>query len=452
MKKRFIVNIRKLNVSQIIILVFLAVILLGALLLYMPFSSRTGHSNGLLTALFTSTSATCVTGLALGDTYCQWSLFGQLVILCLIQVGGLGFMSIASLFFFALRRKIDLKPMLVMAQSVGAENMEDVIGLQKKVILGGFGVEAIGAIILSVRFSKFYSVPKSIWLGIFHSISAFCNAGFDLFGFEEPGVGLGFFKTDTVILLTIAALIIIGGIGFVVWDDLSKIKRPSRWSVYTKIILAVSFLLFFFGTIVYLILEFENPDTIGNMALSDKILNAFFQATTTRTAGFGVIDQGSLTETGKIFTILLMFIGGVSGSTAGGLKVMTFTIIVLFLLSRMMGKDTVNILGRRVNDDQIMDALCLFGMMTILSFFGAMIICGTTDFRFVDSLYETVSALATVGLSTGVLSGIGLVSKLLLIVFMFFGRVGILTISMGFLQKTTKNEIIKYPETNWPIG
>lgn len=452
MKKRFIVNIRKLNVSQIIILVFLAVILLGALLLYMPFSSRTGHSNGLLTALFTSTSATCVTGLALGDTYCQWSLFGQLVILCLIQVGGLGFMSIASLFFFALRRKIDLKPMLVMAQSVGAENMEDVIGLQKKVILGGFGVEAIGAIILSVRFSKFYSVPKSIWLGIFHSISAFCNAGFDLFGFEEPGVGLGFFKTDAVILLTIAALIIIGGIGFVVWDDLSKIKRPSRWSVYTKIILAVSFLLFFFGTIVYLILEFENPDTIGNMALSDKILNAFFQATTTRTAGFGVIDQGSLTETGKIFTILLMFIGGVSGSTAGGLKVMTFTIIVLFLLSRMMGKDTVNILGRRVNDDQIMDALCLFGMMTILSFFGAMIICGTTDFRFVDSLYETVSALATVGLSTGVLTGIGLVSKLLLIVFMFFGRVGILTISMGFLQKTTKNEIIKYPEANWPIG
>lgn len=451
-RKRIYLAIRKLNVSQIIILGFLGVVLIGTLLLWMPIASRCGKSNGLLTALFTSTSATCVTGLAMGDTYCQWSVFGQLVILSLIQIGGLGFMSIASMFFFALRRKIDLKPMLIMAQSVGTENMEDVIRIQKKVILGGLGVEALGAILLSIRFMKWYTFPKALWLGVFHSISAFCNAGFDVLGFEKPGTSIMQFQSDGVILSVLSLLIIIGGIGFVVWDDLTREKNIFKWSVYTKIVLITTFILLFAGTIVYLVLEFENPKTIGNMTFSEKILNAFFQAVTTRTAGFAAIDQGCLTETGKIFTILLMFIGGASGSTAGGLKVVTFAIIILFLLCRMRGKDTVNVFSRRISETQIMNALCLFGMMTVLSFIGSIIICGTTNFRFIDSLYETVSALATVGLSTGVLSGIGVISKLLLIIYMFFGRVGILTISMGFLQTTTKHENIKYAEVNIPIG
>ena len=452
MKKQFNWFIRKLNISQIIVLAFVGVILIGTMLLCLPSASRTGSSNGFMTALFTATSATCVTGLALGDTYCQWSAFGQLVLLFLIQIGGLGFMSVGSLLFLALKKQFDLKPLLIMAQSVGTENLADVIRIQKKLLLGGFSIEAIGALILTLRFTKWYSFSRAMWLGVFHSVSAFCNAGFDVLGFAYPGESLIQFNEDSVIMLTLSFLIILGGLGFVVWDDLTKKKRPFRLHVYTKMVLSITFVLLIVGTIVYTIVEYENVRTIGNMNFGGKVLNAFFQSVTTRTAGFAGIDQGSLTETGKIFTIFLMFIGGASGSTAGGLKVVTFAVIVLFLLSRLRGKSDVNFFGCRFSETQIMDALCLFGMMTILSFAGAIIICGTTNFRFVDGLYETVSALATAGLSVGVLSGIGVVSKLLLIIYMFFGKIGILTISMGFLQKSTKKDKIRYPETNLPIG
>lgn len=453
-KKKVILDIKKQNASRVIIMSFLTIVLIGTFVLWLPISSRTGQSNGFITALFTATSATCVTGLALGDTYVQWSTFGQVVILLLIELGGLGFMSVASIFFFSFRRKVDLKSLLIMAQSMGTENMQDVIRIQKKIVAGGLTIEALGAIILCSRFTRWYNMPltKALWLGVFHSVSAFCNAGFDIFGFESPGSSLMLFNSDAVVILTISALVIIGGIGFVVWDDLTSRKSPAKWSVYTRLILIATAVLLIVGTVVYMILEYQNGGTIGRMTFDKKLLNAFFQSVTTRTAGFAAIDQGKLTETGKIFTILLMFIGGASCSTAGGLKVATFTVITLFLVTRMRGKETVNVFSRRISDTQIMNALCLFGMMTVLSFIGAMIICGTTSFRFIDSLYEVVSALATVGLSTGVLSGIGTVSRLLLIVYMFFGRIGILTISMGFLQSTTKYESIKYPEVNIPIG
>lgn len=452
LRDKWILTIKRLNVSQIIIFGFLAIIILGTLILWLPFSSKSGYSNGLLTALFTATSATCVTGLALGDTYTQWSLFGQVVILTMIELGGLGFMSVGSLFLFALRRNVNLRSMLIMAQSVGTDNMEDVVRIQKKIISGGLLVELIGALVLAARFTKWYSLPKALWLGVFHSVSAFCNAGFDILGFIEPGASLFHFKSDAIIIITLSFLIVIGGIGFVVWDDLTRERNPKKWSVYTKIVLISTAILLITGTAAFLFLEFRNVRTIGRMPLSDKILNAFFQSVTTRTAGFAAIDQGGLTETGKILTILFMFIGGVSGSTAGGLKVVTFVIILLFLLSRMRGKEEVIVYSRRITETQIMNALCLFGMMILLSFIGTFIICGTTEFRFVEGMYETVSALATVGLSTGVLNGIGLASKLLLIVYMYFGRVGILTISMGFLQKGTKADTFQYADINLPIG
>lgn len=451
-KHKLNIAIRKLNANQVIILGFFIIILVGTLFLCMPIASASGRSNGVLTALFTSTSATCVTGLALGDTYHQWSLFGQVVILMLIQIGGLGFMSVASLFLFSLKRKVDLRTLFIMAQSVGTDNVGDAIRIQKKILKCGLSVEALGALILSIRFAKWYSAPKAIWLGIFHSISAFCNAGFDILGFESEGGSLIPFQTDSVILITISVVIIIGGIGFAVWDDLTRTLNPAKWSVYTKIVLCASFVLLILGTTVFFILEFSNSGTIGDMCLQDKIINSFFQATTTRTAGFTAIDQAKLTETGKIITILLMFVGGASCSTAGGLKVGTLVVIVLFLLSRMRGKENVNVFYRKISETQIMNALCLFGMMTLFSVLGSIIICGTTNFRFIDGLYETVSALATVGLSTGVLSGTGLACELLLIVYMFFGRIGILTISMGFLQSTAKYEDIKFPEVNLPIG
>jgi len=451
-KKKAYLHIRRMNSSRLIILVFVVVILLGALLLTLPISSRSGESNGFITALFTATSATCVTGLALGDTYTQWSNFGQVVIITLIEIGGLGFMSIASLFFFTLRIKVDLKSMLIMAQSVGTENMSDVLRIQKKIIFGSLLIELTGALILTLRFNKWYDLPKSIWLGLFHSISAFCNAGFDVLGFETPGASLIPFNTDAVIILTLSALIIIGGISFIVWDDFTRERRISRWSVYSKMVLITSFILLAVGTIAFFILEYENKRTIGSMTTSQKVLNAFFQSVTTRTAGFAAIDQAKLTETGKIISILLMFVGGASGSTAGGLKVVTFAVIVLFLLAHMRGRDTINVFGRRISDNQILSALSLFGMMTVYSFIGTIVMCGTSTARFIDCLYESVSALATVGLSVGVVPKLGLAGQILLIIYMFFGRIGILTISMGFLQGNDKHDNIKYPEVNLPIG
>ncbi|MGN0435712.1 MAG: TrkH family potassium uptake protein [Wujia sp.] len=443
---------KKLNICQIIALVFALVIIFGAILLTLPIASRSGKSCGPLTALFTSTSATCVTGLALKDTWTQWSIFGQVVILALIETGGMGFMSVASMYFFALKRKIDFQHVLVMAQSVGTDNIHDVVRIQKKILIGGLSIEAIGACILAVRLSEYYSIPKAIWLGVFHSVSAFCNAGFDIMGFEEPGSSMGLFCTDYAVCITLALLIIIGGIGFVVWDEITRIKSPRKWSIYTKIAIFSTFFLIISGTIVYYILENNNPETFGDMNTPEKLLASFFQSVTTRTAGFAAVDQGALTETGKIITILLMFIGGASGSTAGGLKVVTLTIILMFLFSRMIGKENVEIMNRRIPEHQIMDALSLFGIMTILSFLGSILICGTTKFGFLDGMFESVSALATVGLSTGVTGELGLVGKLLLIVYMFFGRIGILTISVAFLQKKKKYQEYEYPEATMLVG
>lgn len=443
---------KKLNISQIITIVFLIVIITGAILLTLPVASRTGKSNGLFTALFTATSATCVTGLALGDTWTQWSMFGQVIILMLIQIGGLGFMSFASIFFFTLRRKIDFEQMLVMAQSIGTENMQDVIRIQKKILFGGMLMETIGAAILAFRFSNWYSIPKSIWLGVFHSVSAFCNAGFDVLGFEIPGGSLIAFNTDSVICITLSVLIIVGGIGFIVWDDLTGWKPPTRWSVYTKLVLIITSVLIIAGTVLFYIIENQNPMTMGNMTMPQKILASFFQSVTTRTAGFAGIDQGAMTETGKIVTVFFMFVGGASGSTAGGLKVGTFLVIMLFLISRMRGKNRVNIFSRRVSQNHITNALSLFGMMTIFCLTGATILCGTSNFAFIDCLFEVASAMGTAGLSTGITSGLGFISKCILIIFMFFGRIGILTLSMGFLQSGKKNEDYSYPDISMPIG
>lgn len=443
---------KKLNICQIIALVFALVILFGALLLMLPIASRDGKSCGPLTALFTSTSATCVTGLSLADTWTQWSAFGQVTILALIETGGMGFMSIASMYFFALKRRIDFQQILVMAQSVGTDNIHDVVRIQKKLLIGGFSIQGIGAVILAIRLCKFYSVPKAIWLGIFHSVSAFCNAGFDVLGFEQPGTSLAIFNTDFVVCITLALLIIIGGIGFVVWDEVTRIKSPRKWSIYTKLAIGTTLFLVLGGTIVYFILENNNPKTFGGMSTSEKILAAFFQSTTTRTAGFAAVDQGALTETGKVVTILLMFVGGASGSTAGGLKVVTMMIILIFLFSRIQGNDDVEILNRRIPEHQIMDALSLFGIMTILSFLGSIIICGTTRFGFMESLFESVSALATVGLSTGITSELGTVGKLLIIVYMYFGRIGVLTFSVAFLRKKRTYQEYKYPEASMLVG
>ncbi len=442
---------RPLNISQTIALAFVGIILLGTIFLCLPVSSRDGTSCGFLTAFFTSTSATCVTGLVLSDTWTQWSGFGQAVILCLIEVGGLGFMSIASFFIFAVRRKVNMSQRMVIAQSIGADDMSAAIRIQKHMLITCLATEGIGAVLLTLCFYKKYGFLSALKLGVFHSVSAFCNAGFDIFGFESPGSSLMIYGTNAFVLLILSALIIIGGMGFLVWDEVFSVRSPRKWSVYTKLVLITTGSLLLGGMLLFCLTEWNNPQTLGAMTLPQKLLSAFFQSSTTRTAGFAAIDQGLLTDGSKAVSMLLMLIGGSSGSTAGGLKSITFLVIVLFLWSRLHGQNSVHVFKRTIPQKQVLNAMTLFCVMIGLVFFGACVICATSPAGFTDSLYETVSAIATVGLSTGITSSLSIPAKLLLTVYMYFGRIGILNISLGFLQ-TKESEHYQYAQTNLLIG
>ena len=443
----------RLSPTQMIALVFAAIIFVGTCLLLLPVASRDGRSAGLLTALFTATSSTCVTGLILVDTWSQWSGFGQIVLLCLIELGGLGFMSAASLVLFALRGKIGLRQRMLMAQALSVNEMEGVVRLQKWVLTGSLLIQGTGAAILFVRFlSLDYGLAQSAKWAIFHAVSGFCNAGFDITGVVSPGANLNIFNQDPVILLTIMALVILGGLGFFVWEEVATIRKFKKFSVYTKLVLLTSLVLTLGGAVIIGLLEWNNPDTIGQMDTGRKILNALFQSVTLRTAGFTSFDQAALTEGGKAVSIFLMFIGGSSGSTAGGIKTVTVLVLVLFVLSRARGKSTVTVFKRTVPHEKVLDAATIVSIVVGLAMVGAIVICATSPVRFVDALYETASALATVGLTAGVTPTLSLVAKLMIIVFMYFGRVGILTISLGFLMGDKAEERFRYAHTNLLIG
>ena len=432
-------------------LTFLGIIALGALLLMLPFASRNGRSAGPVTALFTATSATCVTGLVLADTWSQWSNFGQAVILAMIEVGGLGFMSAASLAWFSLRRKISIQQQLVMAEAIGS-TMNDVVDHQKRLLIRAFTVEGAGALILTVRFLTEYSFPQALKLGVFHSVSAFCNAGFDVLGFKQPGASLIVYQTDPVICLTLSALVILGGLGFLVWDEVLKERSPRKWSVYTKLVMITTGALLAAGTILFCLLEWGNPSTLGPMRAPQKLLAAFFQSMTLRTAGFAGVDQGLLTPAGKAVSIFMMLIGGSSGSTAGGLKTVTFVVLLMFLWNRMRGRHTVSVFHRTISNDHVLNAITIFMLMVLLAFAGATVICATSPVGFADSLYETVSAIGPVGLTAGATPRLSLVSKFMIMLFMYFGRVGLLTISFGFLKNKPTGEKYKYANTDLLIG
>jgi len=442
----------KLMPTQIIALTFLAIILAGALLLTLPVASRTGDSVDFLDALFTATSATCVTGLVVGDTYTMWSGFGQIVILCLIEIGGLGFMSAASLVVFALRKKIGLRQRMVIAQALSVNEMAGVVRLQKWVLLGSLTVQLTGALILFFRF-----LPAEGWLcaakwGIFHAVSAFCNAGFDIFGYIAPGQSVAMFNDDPVVLITLMALIVIGGLGFFVWEEVVTLRHFKKFSVYTKLVLLFTGSLILGGAAVILLLEWNNPNTFGPMPLWQKVLNSFFQSVTLRTAGFASVDQALLTDTTKGFSILLMFVGGSSGSTAGGMKTVTVLVLMLFVIARARGRSRVSAFHRNIPGDKVLDAMTIVFIMLGMSVAGALVICTTSPVSLVDAMYETASALATVGLTAGVTPVLGVGAQLMIIMFMYFGRVGVLTISLGFLMGNRAEERFRYADTNLLIG
>lgn len=442
----------RLSPTQIIALTFLGIILMGTALLMLPAASRSGVSCGFRPALFTATSATCVTGLVLYDTWTQFSGFGQAVILSLIEVGGLGFMTAAALVVFVFRRRVGLRHRMIIAQALSLEEMDSVVKIQKMVLFGSLGVQLCGAIVLTLGFLKYTDLSQAVIWGIFHAVSGFCNAGFDILGSVAPGKSLMEFHSDPVILITLMILVVVGGLGFFVWEEIVRVKKPKKFSVYTKLVLLTSGVLILAGAALTLLLEWNNPDTLGPMSWGNKILNSFFQSVTLRTAGFAAVDQGKLTGATKALSVLFMLIGGSSGSTAGGIKTVTFLVLILFLWSRARGRKTVNVFRRQIPGEKVMDAMTIAGIVLGLTFFGAVFITATSPVEFVDALFEAGSAIATVGLTAGCTTLLSVPAQYLMILFMFFGRVGVLTISLGFLLGDKAEDRFSYARTNLLIG
>lgn len=438
---------KRINPARRIALGFAIVIVAGALLLMLPISSQSREVTPFFTTLFTSTSATCVTGLILVDTGAHYSYFGQAVILGLIQVGGLGFMMIITMVFLASNRHIGLRSRMVIAQSLGTDSLSGVVRIVKHTLILTGIIEGAGAFILACRFIPEFGIAKGIWYGVFHSVSAFCNAGFDVLGRGDSIVS---YKYDPVVLITIALLIIVGGLGFMVWEDILQKRR--RMSVYSRLVLITTGVLLVLGTGGFMLFEYSNPDTMGNDSLMSKLLSSFFQSATTRTAGFDSIGQADLTEASKFLSTVLMMVGGSSGSTAGGIKTATVIVLLSTFKSVLMGRKNVSVMRRNVTSPTIRHAITLLGLWLILISASSLTISWIEGLPLVDCFYETASAYDTVGLSCGVMLETGMVSNSIMILLMYFGRVGIMTIGVTFISSQTKENSVEYPSTPMYVG
>lgn len=436
--------------AKIIVFSFMAIIFVGTALLVLPIASRDGNSAGLLTALFTSTSATCVTGLVVADTYQQWSLFGQIIILSLIQVGALGLVTFATFFSVLLRRKVSLKEMVLAQESLSNFSFEDVLKLVRNVVLFTFSVELVGALILSTRFVPMFGL-RGIYMSIFHSVTAFCNAGFDIMGQREAFSSLTTLNQDPVILHTISFLIIFGGLGFIVWKDLISYRKNKELLLHTKVVLAATATLLIFGALLAFAFEFNNPSTLGPLSLPSKINAAFFHSSSSRTAGFNSLPLGQMKEITKVITIILMFIGAAPGSTGGGVKITTFTIMIATIMSQVKGSDDTIILKKRIPHKIVYKSLSIIGLCAMLVVSITTVILVFEDKPFVDILLEVTSAFATVGLTTVGTSSMSIASKLLLITTMFLGRVGPLSFAIALSTKNNKKGLV-YPDGKIMVG
>lgn len=422
-----------LTQTQFIAYGFIGIILTGALLLMLPVSSRTGEMSNFINCLFTAASASCVTGLVVYDTWAHWSLFGQLVILTLIQIGGLGFITIGVFLSIVLRRKIGLKERGLMQESVNTLQIGGVVKLARKIIMGTAVFEGTGALILAIRFIPEFGLVKGIYYGIFHAVSAFCNAGFDLMGFQGEYSSLINYSDDWTVNLVIMSLIAIGGLGFIVWDDVSRHKLDFRhYMLHTKIVLLTTFVLIFGSAWLFYLFEKEN--LLVGMNTSGQILTSLFSSVTARTAGFNTVDTAALTDASKLLTIILMFIGGSPGSTAGGVKTTTIIVMYLYLWSNIQRTYGVNAFGRRLEDDAIKRASAIFMINLTLALGVGIFIMATQNMVMSDVLFETFSAIGTVGMTTGITRSLSPVSRLLVAFLMYCGRVGSLSFALSFTQ------------------
>lgn len=455
MRRKFhLLKRRALNPTRIVAASFAAIIALGTILLTLPIASNSGEGAGWLTSLFTATSSTCVTGLVVADTATQWSWFGQAVILAMIQMGGLGFITIMTLFSLIARRKIGLSERLIMVSSLNLNNMNGVVRLVRFTLKWTLCFEGAGALILMARFIPRYGWGQGIWMSVFHSVSAFCNAGFDLLGLDAPFQSLVPFQSDPVVLFTIMALIVIGGLGFFVWSDIAQNRHWKKLSLYTKLVLTTTGALILIGWAILFAVEWQNPATLGNMPLGDKVMNALFQSVTFRTAGFSAIDQGGLRDTSQALGCVLMLIGGSSGSTAGGIKTVTVAVLGLSVLAGFRGRSVVTIGGRSIDRRQQTSATTLALTALLLFIIGAMFLSLFDGVPFMDAGFEIASALGTVGLTTGITPTLSIPCRVFLILFMYLGRVGILSCSLAFSTKRSvaREAKIKYPVTDVMIG
>ena len=431
---------------KIIIFGFLAVIILGTLLLSLSISTKDGKGAPFEDALFTATSAVCVTGLIVYDTATHWTIFGQAVILTLIQIGGMGVMTIIVSIAVVTKVKIGLLPRSTMQEAISAHQIGGIVKLTKFIFKMVLLIELIGACIMMPIFCNEFGIEKGIWYSVFHSISAFCNAGFDLMGTKEKFSSLTSYSGNPVINFTIMALIVIGGLGFIVWDDIVKHRTHfSKYRLQSKVVLTVTAILIVIPALYLCIFEFQN------MPMKERLLASIFQSVTPRTAGFNTIDLTLLSDTGLMIIIMLMLIGGSPGSTAGGMKTTTLAVLVSSVHAVFRKNDAAGMFGRRISDKTVKNAGTILIMYIALFLLGGMIISSKENIPILTAIFETASAIGTVGLSLGITPGLGLVSKFVLISLMFFGRVGGLTLIFAAISKR-ENTNLRYPVEKIAVG
>lgn len=439
----------KLKGVQILTLGFILVILIGALILTLPICTTSGESTNFLDAIFTATSAVCVTGLIVVDTGTYWNMFGQTVIMILIEIGGLGFMSFTTLIAIILGKKITLRERLILQDAMNTFNIQGLVKMVKYVLVFTVSVQFFGALLFSTQFVPEYGLGKGAFYSIFHSISAFCNAGFDIFGNFSS---LTSYNSNAVVIMVASALIIIGGLGFTVWSEVYSSKSLKKVSLHSKMVILMTIVLVLGGTLLMFLFENNNVNTIGNMSFVDKIMNSFFASVTPRTAGFNSIPTDGMTTAGQFLTIILMFIGGSPGSTAGGIKTTTIGILIVTIVCVIKGREDAEVFKRRFSKDLVYKAFTLIFIGVSLVIVVTMLLSYTEKgASFISLFYETVSAFGTAGLTLGLTSELSSIGKVLIIFMMYLGRVGPLTVVLSITRKKI-NSGIKYPEGKILIG
>lgn len=427
---------------KIIFLGFCLIIFIGTVLLSLPISLKDGKEISIMTSFFTATSATCVTGLIRVDTYSHWSWFGQFVIIALIQIGGIGFMTLCIYILTLAKKKIGIISRSIMQNSISSPHVGGIVKITKFIILGTFIIESIGAFLLSLVFCPRFGFLKGIWFSIFHSISAFCNAGFDLMGTIEPFNSLVSYQDSWYVNLIIMSLIVLGGLGFLVWRDIVNSRfNFKKMRLHTKLVITVTLILIFGGTVVIYLCEQGNA----------TILESMFQSVTARTAGFNSIDLSKIRESTQMILVILMFIGGSSGSTAGGIKTTTIAVLLVNIFNLFKQRKAVEVFHRRIEDEIIRTASCILMAYLVLTLVVALVICQIDNVPFVSALFESVSAMATVGLTVGITTQLSVFSQILLAILMIIGRVGSVTFLLAFASNRTL-PIAKAPAEKIQIG